>query len=328
MILKFSTNISGKVKILPDGSLLKTALIATEGDYEDSSSKKHSFNAEKLKKIFQRTRAWINTQTKNGFIPLLDDHKVKHGSILGKVFNNFILRPVCKSDITDPIHTNLIGKMGLFNEGIKIECPNMIKKILKNPKKSIFVSMGLDNADSAIKEVSITDEPAIPGMSLFGKKDNTFGLRFFNKPNVPRMNPEQMQMSQQMQLSQQLPMSELNQPINFNYYQDNKSSPSLTWDEMDSEKQQDNFIKEKFMEESEKLLKLIENNISLKRERIMGIDAEKNIEYNFEIFKKRIYYLMGLDQTQTGLSNKMNNQNENYLAQNINNPNSSTTMFQ
>jgi hypothetical protein len=150
-----------------ENGIVKTSgLILAEGDWTDSKGRKHSFPKERILLIQHNSNASFNSGKD---IPILQDHKKEVSSYSGEVEKEFIVRPINPEDLPQNKRDRLgglIGKLGIFAEGIKITAKEAVQKY-KDGLKTI--SPGIDIVNDVIREISMTPTPAIQGMALYMK---------------------------------------------------------------------------------------------------------------------------------------------------------------
>jgi hypothetical protein len=146
-------------------NLIKNALILVEGIHKSNDGKIHEFPPIRVREIAKNVNKCATP------IPLKIEHgqkqlKGKEKSYLPTEELGEIDRVQCRritaSDIKDPKHKNLIGKLGIFSKA------KIISGIEDIAAKTIsHLSPGVDLIKNTISEVSLVARPAIEGMALF-----------------------------------------------------------------------------------------------------------------------------------------------------------------
>lgn len=155
-LAKFSEDSEGN-------SLVKKALVATEGKFKDSNGNEHDFSPSRLETIAEYTNKAIDSGTT---VPVCKDHKKEYDSTVGTVAGKAYTKVVTQEDLPNPKATHLIGKIGLFLDDVVVKAENAIQNI-KNGISSVSMGLNLDPNDHRIVELSLVPIPAIPNMGLF-----------------------------------------------------------------------------------------------------------------------------------------------------------------
>ena len=144
-----------------DGSIIKNALVLVEGEHTDNSGNKHSFSKDRVMRSALNTNEAI---ARGETIPFKANHSKDVRDDLGEVCSELECRLITESDLPNPKHTHLLGRLGAF---AKVE----IKKNLEDVKKNIIKSLspGIDVIRDRLVEVSAVSRPAILGMALFSQ---------------------------------------------------------------------------------------------------------------------------------------------------------------
>lgn len=142
-----------------------TALVAVEGEFEDSKSNKHSFTPERFETIVAHTNRAIDSGT---VVPVCADHQKDTKNVLGSIDGKAFTKIVTAEDLPNPKSAHLIGKVGLFLSGVKVIAQKGIDS-LKSGIKSVSMGLNLDPNEHRIMELSLVPIPAIPNMGLFSK---------------------------------------------------------------------------------------------------------------------------------------------------------------
>jgi hypothetical protein len=145
-----------------DNSISKRGLLLAEGEWIDSKKRKHVFSRSRIKTIARNTNANFESGVR---IPVLKDHVKTQDSAIGDLNGVVTTRVIESEDLPMGKHRDLIGRLGIFAQDVKIKCVDSIKKIEQNLISTI--SPGIDIVSNCIREISVTPTPAIPGMALF-----------------------------------------------------------------------------------------------------------------------------------------------------------------
>jgi hypothetical protein len=147
-----------------DGTVTTGGLILVEGTHTDSKKKTHIFSRNRLFKIAENTNALFDS---GATIPVLDNHNKSTKDTLGSVESGVRLEVITEDNLPNKRAKHLIGKLGLFVDEVVIKAADAVEKVSKNIVKT--VSPGLDLATETIRELSLTPQPAIVGMSLYSE---------------------------------------------------------------------------------------------------------------------------------------------------------------
>lgn len=147
-----------------DGTVTTGGLILVEGTHTDSKKKVHTFSRNRLFKIAENTNALFDS---GATIPVLDNHNKSTKDTLGSLESGVRLEVITEDNLPNKRAKHLIGKLGLFVDEVVIKAADAVEKVSRNIVKT--VSPGLDLATETIRELSLTPQPAIVGMSLYSE---------------------------------------------------------------------------------------------------------------------------------------------------------------
>ncbi|RMG06251.1 MAG: hypothetical protein D6735_04225 [Acidobacteria bacterium] len=162
--------------------LVRRALIFVEGDHTDSRMRGHSFDRERVIKIFNNTNKKLE---QGGVIPVILDHDRSAKSVVGSIQKPLVLRQIVEDDLKNLVNGDklsyLIDKIGIFSDEVILKDQSIIEAFLKDTVRTI--SPGIDLRGDIIREVSIVATPSIPGLSLYSNVDNNEDICYFNINN-------------------------------------------------------------------------------------------------------------------------------------------------
>jgi hypothetical protein len=162
-------------------SVIKKALVAVEGTFEDSVGNTHTFTKAKLDTISNHTNRALSSGT---VIPVCKDHVKTVDNTVGKISGSSVVRPVTAEDLPNSSAHHLIGKNGLFFDGVAISDIDAATKVAAGTVTSVSMGLSLDPNDNRIMELSLVPIPAIPNMGLFSAPENkaisNFSDNFFS----------------------------------------------------------------------------------------------------------------------------------------------------
>lgn len=174
-IINLQTGInSSKFFANMDGSsepCIKKALVAVEGNFDDSEGTPFTFDANRLNAIADFT----NKALENGqIIPVCTDHSVTVDNTVGAIEGSAFTKVITSADLPNPKAQDLIGKLGLFVDNVVIKGQAAVEKVRDNVVRSVSMGLNLDPNDHRIMELSLVPIPAIPNMGLFTKTRASF----------------------------------------------------------------------------------------------------------------------------------------------------------
>ena len=162
-------------------AVIKKALVAVEGSFEDSEGNLHTFTKSKLDTISNHTNRAIQSGT---VIPVCKDHVKNFDNTVGKIQGTATVRPIELDDLPNPSASHLIGRNGLFFDGVSISDSSAASKVEEGTVTSVSMGLNLDPNDNRIMELSLVPIPAIPNMGLFKapeqKSISNFSDNFFS----------------------------------------------------------------------------------------------------------------------------------------------------
>lgn len=147
-----------------DGSITKRALVLVEGKQTDSKKREHIFSAERIRRIVQNTNSAFKN---NSNIPMFKEHQKNIDNMIGNVASTFEARTITADDLTATASPDLIGKLGVFCDGLVIKAGDVVDKVKSGLAKEL--SPGIDIIKDRIMEISVVAQPAIQGMAMYSK---------------------------------------------------------------------------------------------------------------------------------------------------------------
>jgi hypothetical protein len=150
-----------------DGSVVKKALVMVEGLHKDNRGREWEVDSEKIELMAENTnRMFSNGQR----IPVLKDHVKTIDAEVGDIEAPMEVRVITEDDLPDKRSRDLIGKLGIFCEGVVIKAKDMVEKVKQGLGRTI--SPGIDMSGLIIRELSLTPTPAIRGLALYSMNGN------------------------------------------------------------------------------------------------------------------------------------------------------------
>lgn len=143
---------------------VKKALVATEGSFKDSQGTEHVFTQDRLNTIAEHTNNALSIGTD---VPVCVDHKKTVDSTVGNIAGQAYTKVITEQDLPNPKATHLVGKLGLFIDGVTIKAKDAVEKVKNKIISSVSMGLNLDPKDHRIMELSLVPIPAIPNMGLF-----------------------------------------------------------------------------------------------------------------------------------------------------------------
>jgi len=147
-----------------DGALIRKGLIFVEGVHTDSQKREHEFDVNRIYRIVENTNSFFET---GGNIPVLFDHKKSVETTAGNLEAPLEARVIQEEDLPNKRYSNLVGKLGVFCNGVALKTKKAIDTFLSGAVRT--VSPGVDFINDCIRELSIVPIPAITGLSLYSK---------------------------------------------------------------------------------------------------------------------------------------------------------------
>lgn len=242
--------------------LAKQALVAVEGSYKDSNGREHSFSPDRLETIAQHTNKALE---KGVVIPLCTDHKKEFNNTVGSVDGHAYVKRIEEKDLPNKKAVHLIGKTGLFLDNVHVKDEDAARKVKSGIVTSVSMGLNLDPTDHRLVELSLVPIPAIPNMGLFGvisemKNMSNFAL-------IPSAT---------------------------NTMDDNNI---FTWEDLETNEQTLDDLKEEYDNLTEKLWKLLQNIYSSESADISDVNTLKQYIYTvLNGFSIRVVDTLGLSQ--------------------------------
>ena len=169
-----------------DGSVVKRALVLVEGEHKDNKSRSHLFTPERIELIAENSNRAFSSGAR---IPVLKDHVKTTDAEVGDIDSPFEVRVISEEDLPDKRHKHLLGKVGIFCEGVVIKAKDMVEKVKAGLGKTI--SPGIDIMSNTIRELSITPTPAIQGLALYSMEAAKNALSF-DELEMEKQNDEEL----------------------------------------------------------------------------------------------------------------------------------------
>ena len=144
--------------------VVKKALVAVEGSFNDSEGNPHEFSSERLNTIAAFTNKALEQGTD---VPVCQDHDVSVNNTIGKIEGSAFTKVITADDLPNAKSKHLIGKVGLFVNDVVISAAEAANKVANNILNSVSMGLNLDPNDQRIMELSLVPIPAIPNMGLF-----------------------------------------------------------------------------------------------------------------------------------------------------------------
>lgn len=146
--------------------LVKKALVAYEGTFNDSNDVPHTFSPDRLGTIAEHTNRAISTGID---IPVCTDHKKDVAHTVGNLGADAsaYTKVIEQEDLPNDRATHLLGKLGLFVDNVSIKATDAIEKVKNKIVTSVSMGLSLDKNDHRLIELSLVPIPAIPNMGLF-----------------------------------------------------------------------------------------------------------------------------------------------------------------
>ena len=160
-----------QLELIDEDQLIRKGLIFYAGDHTDSKQRHHKFPEERVQEIVFNTNKLIE---EGESIPVLKDHNKTVGGAAGHIEAPLEVRRITKEDLPNPRLTKLVGKLGVFCEGIVLKGKDVVEKFKSGAVKT--VSPGIDVLTNTIRELSLTPTPAIQGLSMYNRAN--FALTF------------------------------------------------------------------------------------------------------------------------------------------------------
>lgn len=147
-----------------DGSITKSALLLVEGEHKCNKGNGHKFDADYIVEVAKNTNKALNNGT---FIPVLKDHQKSSDAEIGEIGSLLTARVITEDDLPNKKHTHLLGKMGLFCDGVVLKAKDVVERVKSGLNKTI--SPGINLAKRQLAELSVTPTPAILGLSMYSE---------------------------------------------------------------------------------------------------------------------------------------------------------------
>lgn len=147
-----------------DGSITKSALVFVEGEHQDNRGRSWATNSSFIEKLVENT----NRAFEEGkHIPILKDHVKTVDAEIGVLDAPLEARIITEEDLPNKRDRDLIGKLGVFCDGIVLKAKDVVERVKSGLNRTI--SPGIDMSNVLLKEISLTPTPAIKSLSLFSE---------------------------------------------------------------------------------------------------------------------------------------------------------------
>jgi hypothetical protein len=190
-------------------------------------------------------------------VPLCTDHEKKVSNTVGGVEGKAYTKVIQESDLPNPRAKHLVGKLGLFLDDVVVKAKDAVDKVRNGIVTSVSMGLNLDPKEHRIIELSLVPIPAIPNMGLF---------QYAGFGNTASFN--------------------------FNSMDDNNV---FTWEDLESNEQTLEDLKEEYDDLNEKLWKLLNNIYTSESIDITDVTMLKQYVYTaLNGFSLRVVDLLGL----------------------------------
>jgi hypothetical protein len=152
------------------GVLVRPALLLTEGTVTDSTGQKTTYTRDLINAIVEAS----NTYSQSNEIKLFNDHEYSQESRIGAVTGKFSAREITDLDIPENSDRSVVGKYGIFNDGIEIRSEDAIEQYHSGLLKELSVGIDLKGSifgANVIYEVSAVPFPAVEAAHLYSKTE-------------------------------------------------------------------------------------------------------------------------------------------------------------
>lgn len=150
------------------GVLARPALLMVEGTVTDSIGTKTTYTRDLIDAIVEAS----NTYSQSNEIKLFNDHEYSQESRIGAVTGKFSAREITDFDIPESGDRSIIGKYGIFNDGVEIRSEDAIEQYHSGLLKELSVGIDLKGSifgANVIYEVSAVPFPAVEAAHLYSK---------------------------------------------------------------------------------------------------------------------------------------------------------------
>lgn len=273
-----------------DDIVAKQALVAVEGSYKDSNGREHSFTSDRLTTIADHTNKALE---KGVVVPLCTDHKKEFNNTVGSIEGKAYTKIIEEKDLPNKKAKHLIGKTGLFLDGVHVKDPDAARKVKNGVVTSVSMGLNLDPTDHRLVELSLVPIPAIPNMGLFGFTSALGNITNFG------INPSAM-----------------------NAVDDDKNS--FTWEDLETNQQTLDDLREEYDDLTEKLWNLLNNIYTSESAEITDVITLKQYVYAaLNGFSIRVVDILGLsaipDDPMGGVAQADTEAMQQTMAQDVNN---------
>ena len=264
-------------------TLAKKVLVMVEGEHTDSHGRTHNFSANRIRELVSNTNKFLAS---GGQIPWQKDHQKTQDFNIGHLESELVLRPVSERDIEEmaassgrPISRfqHLLGKWGAFASKLVGKGQKVITDIVSGNIGTI--SPGIDPRTNTLVEISATPIPAINGLITYSQEATPVFYYTFEEPGSAATIKRDL--------------------AHFNnhampHHNNAHSSNALTWDDLETEEENDGLLKEQYEYLSENLFKIL-NNISKSSEaKLQGQDPVELSLQAIDRFSYELEDLFGL----------------------------------
>ena len=152
------------------GVLVRPALLMVEGTVTDSVGTKTTYTRDLIDAIVEAS----NTYSQSNEIKLFNDHEYSQESRIGAVTGKFSAREITDLDIPENSDRSVVGKYGIFNDGVEIRSEDAIEQYHSGLLKELSVGIDLKGSifgANVIYEVSAVPFPAVDVAHLYSKTE-------------------------------------------------------------------------------------------------------------------------------------------------------------
>ena len=171
-----------------DGSITKSALVFVEGNHCDNRGRSWNCPSDFVETIVENTNRAFN---EGRHIPILKDHTKTIDAEIGVLDAPLEARIITEEDLPNQKHKDLIGKLGVFCDGIVLKAKDVVERVKQGLNKTL--SPGIDMKNMVLKEISLTPTPAIKSLSLFSEGKDMSGVFTLDDADALSQDDEQLE---------------------------------------------------------------------------------------------------------------------------------------